>query len=90
VNVVQTRRLVLAAAILLAAPAYSGPAIFVGLIVPHLARLALATADLRRLYLPVLLLGATLAVAADLIVHLPWEQLFLQLNAVLAIVGPPW
>lgn len=91
VNVVRTRRLVLAAVILLSAPvtAYCGPVIFVGLIVPHLARLALSTAALPRLYVPVLLLGAVLGLGADLIVHLPWEQHFLHLNAVLAMLGAP-
>lgn len=91
VSVDRTRRLVLAAVILLSAPvtAYCGPVIFVGLIVPHLARLALSTAELRSLYLPVLLLGAVLGIGADVIVHLPWEQHFLHLNAVLALLGAP-
>jgi iron complex transport system permease protein len=35
------------------------------------------------------LCGALLALAADFVVHLPWEQHFLHLNAVLALVGAP-
>jgi iron complex transport system permease protein len=37
----------------------------------------------------VLLLGATLALLADLITNLPWERHFLHLNAVNALIGGP-
>ena len=33
--------------------------------------------------------GALLALAGDAIVHAPWEQHFLHLNAILAIIGAP-
>lgn len=91
VNVARLRRVVLAAVILLAAPvtAYCGPVVFVGLIVPHLARLTTGTASLRPLLPVVALLGAVLSVAADIIVHLPWQQHFLHLNAILAVLGAP-
>jgi iron complex transport system permease protein len=91
VHVGRLRRLVLAAAILLAAPvtAYCGPIAFVGLIVPHLARGMFRSADIGVLVAPSLALGALISVAADLAVHLPWRQHFLHLNAILALVGAP-
>lgn len=90
-DVAQVRRLTLGATVLLVAPvtAYCGPVTFVGLIVPHFARWLAGTGRI----LPVLplaaLAGALLALLADLVVHLPWDQHFLHLNAVLAIIGAP-
>lgn len=91
VNVVHLRRLVLAATILLAAPvtAFCGPVAFVGLIAPHLARGLTGTARIGSLILSTVTLGALLALLADLIVHLPWDQHFLHLNSILALVGAP-
>jgi iron complex transport system permease protein len=37
----------------------------------------------------VMLLGATLALSADLITHLPWCRHFLHLNAVNGLIGAP-
>lgn len=85
------RRAALAATLLLAAPvtAYCGPIAFLGLIAPHLTR-ALTRAASHRVTVPlVALVGACLAVAADLVVNLPWERHFLHLNAVNGLVGAP-
>lgn len=91
VNVPRLRRLVLAATILLAAPvtAFCGPVAFVGLITPHLARGLIGSARIGALIPATLLLGGLLALAADFVVHLPWSQHFLHLNAILAILGAP-
>jgi iron complex transport system permease protein len=91
VDVPRLRRIVLLAVILLAAPvtAYCGPVVFVGLIVPHLARLWLGTGNLRPLLPVIALLGSLLALGADFVVHLPWQQHFLHLNAILAVLGAP-
>lgn len=91
VNVPRLRRLVLVTVILLAAPitAYCGPVAFIGLITPHLARAATGSARIGPLVAVTALMGAMLAIAADLIVHLPWSQHFLHLNAILAILGAP-
>jgi iron complex transport system permease protein len=91
VNVARLRRYVLAATILLAAPvtAFCGPVAFVGLIVPHLARGLLGTARIGALIPATAMLGAFLALVADFVVHLPWQQHFLHLNAILALLGAP-
>ena len=36
-----------------------------------------------------LLVGSCIAMAADLMVHLPWERHFLHLNAIAAVLGAP-
>lgn len=90
-DVTRLRRLTLGAVVLLVAPvtAYCGPVTFVGLIVPHLARAIAGTARIPPLIPLAGLAGAMLALAADLVVHAPWEQHFLHLNSVLALVGAP-
>jgi len=87
----RARYLVLACSVVLAAPvtAYCGPVLFLGIIAPHLARGLFNTSDHRALMPASLLIGASLALAADLVVHLPWERHFLHLNAVNAVIGAP-
>lgn len=91
ISVKRTRIITLTSAVLLAAPvtAYCGPILFLGLIVPHLARGLFNTSDHRILIPVVMLLGSLIALAADLFVHLPWEKHFLHLNAVNALIGAP-
>jgi len=90
-DVTLLRRVTLTATILLVAPvtAYCGPVTFVGLIVPHFARALAGTGKILPLIPLAGLCGAVLTLAADLVVHLPWEQHFLHLNAVLGIIGAP-
>lgn len=91
VSVKRTRIITLTSAVLLAAPvtAYCGPVLFLGLIIPHLARGLFNTSDHKTLIPAVMLLGSMVALAADLFVHLPWERHFLHLNAVNALIGAP-
>ena len=91
ISVKRTRIITLTSSVLLAAPitAYCGPILFLGLIVPHLARGLFNTSDHKILIPVVILLGSLIALAADLFVHLPWEKHFLHLNAVNALIGAP-
>ena len=91
ISVRRTRIITLTSAVVLAAPvtAYCGPILFLGLIVPHLARGLFNTSDHKVLVPAVMILGSTISLAADLFVHLPWERHFLHLNAVNALVGAP-
>ena len=90
-SVKRTRLITLGCAVLLAGPvtAYCGPVLFLGLIIPHLSRGLFNTSDHKVLMPAVMLLGAIIAMAADLFVHLPWEKHFLHLNAVNALIGAP-
>ncbi|MEM6632149.1 MAG: iron ABC transporter permease [Bacteroidota bacterium] len=91
ISVRNTRMITLGSAVLLAAPvtAYCGPILFLGMIMPHLARGIFNTSDHKILLPAVMLLGSLIALAADLVVHLPWERHFLHLNAVNALIGAP-
>jgi cobalamin transport system permease protein len=90
-DVARLRRITLAATVLLVAPvtALCGPVTFVGLIVPHFARAIVRSARILPLLPLSALAGALLALVADFVVHLPWEEHFLHLNAVLAVIGAP-
>lgn len=69
--------------------AYCGPIGFLGIAVPHLGRILLKSSDHRRLVPAVMVLGATLALLADLISQAPGTQMSLPLNAVTALIGAP-
>ncbi len=69
--------------------AYCGPIGFLGIAVPHLCRLVLRTSDHHALVPAVILLGATLALAADLISQMPGSKMVLPLNAITALIGAP-
>jgi iron complex transport system permease protein len=69
--------------------AFCGPIGFLGLAVPHLCRALLGTSDHKLLIPATVMLGGTLALAADLIAQLPGNQIVLPLNAVTALIGAP-
>lgn len=68
--------------------AFCGPVSFLGLAVPHVARLMLTTANHRYLMPATLLLGGTLALICNLLCILPGETI-IPLNAVTPILGAP-
>ena len=69
--------------------AFCGPIAFVGLAVPHLARMASPTVS-HRVLLPVtLLLGGIVALACNLICQLPGGSGLLPLSAVTSLLGAP-
>lgn len=79
----------LAAVLVGSVVAYCGPVAFIGIAVPHLARVAAATAD-HRILLPVTaILGSVVAIAADILAQLPGYSAVLPLNAVTALIGSP-
>lgn len=82
--------IILAASVLAGAvTAFCGPIGFVGIAVPHLARSLLRTGDHRLLIPGCLLLGALLALAADLAAQIPGGGVILPLNAITALLGAP-
>jgi len=91
VNVQKVRLGVLLSASLLAGgvTAFCGPIAFIGVSVPHLARGVLRTADLRWLLPGVMVLGAELALIADLVAQNVLPRSVLPLNAVTALMGTP-
>lgn len=69
--------------------AFCGPVAFIGVAVPHLARLVMDSSDHRLLLPATALLGSIVALAADLLAQLPGSQAVLPLNAVTALIGSP-
>lgn len=72
-----------------AVTAFCGPIGFLGVAVPHLCRSLFQTADHRVLIPTSLLLGATLALLADLLAQLPGSQYILPLNVITSLFGVP-
>ena len=90
VNVSRTRTLLLLCTGLLTATstAFCGPIAFVGLAVPHIARLLLGTANHRTLLPATLLTGACLALVCNLLSTLPSQSL-VPINVITPILGAP-
>lgn len=91
VNVFVVRVILLAVAGLLTAvvTAFCGPVTFVGLAVPHLARMVFATNNHRLLLPATTLLGGSVALFCNLICQLPGESGLMPLGAVTPLVGAP-
>ncbi|MBQ7471317.1 MAG: iron ABC transporter permease [Prevotella sp.] len=68
--------------------AFCGPIAFIGLAVPHIARLLIGTENHRRLLPATLLTGSVVALLCNFICTLPEEGL-VPLNAVTPLVGAP-
>ncbi len=69
--------------------AYCGPIGFIGIAVPHLARVVAGTSDHHRLLPVAAILGSVTALCADIIAQLPNQATVLPLNAVTALIGSP-
>lgn len=91
VNLPRLRLLVLLSSSLLAGivTAFCGPIAFLGVAVPHLCRGILHTSDLRWLFPSVILVGAGLALIADLLSQVLVRSSVLPLNSVTALIGTP-
>ena len=69
--------------------AYSGPIAFIGLAVPHIAKLVFQTSNHTILFWATLLLGAIIMLICDSISQLPGSDLTLPINAGTSIFGAP-
>ncbi|OQQ31889.1 iron ABC transporter [Prescottella equi] len=91
VHLIRTRTIAITASALLAGAvtAFCGPIAFLGIAVPHLARLALGTSDHRILLPGVVLMGAGVSLLCSVVAQLPGRDGVLPLNVVTALVGAP-
>lgn len=69
--------------------AFCGPVAFIGIAVPHLARLLFRSADHFILVPASVLIGSMLMLLADILSQLPASGIILPINAVTAILGIP-
>lgn len=69
--------------------AFAGPIAFIGLAVPHIAKLVFQTSNHTILFWSTLLFGAITMLACDIFSHLPGSDITLPINAITSIVGAP-
>ncbi len=91
INVRRTRTwlLLITGALTASVTAVCGPISFIGLAVPHMARLLLRTADHRRLLPATALIGADVAMFALVLSHIPGERGTIPLAAITPLLGVP-
>lgn len=69
--------------------AYCGPVAFLGLAVPHLARLSMSSGDHRTLLPSTMLVGGCVALLCNILTILPGESGLLPLSAITPLIGAP-
>lgn len=91
IRVKQARWMILLTAGLLTAvvTAYCGPISFIGLSVPHIARLLLGTSNHKQLLPVTILTGGVTALLCNLISAMPGHLGVLPLNAITPLIGAP-
>lgn len=72
-----------------AVTAYCGPIAFLGIAVPHLARLAIGSSDHRLLMPASILVGIVTSSLCSIVAQLPGEDAVLPINVTSALVGAP-
>lgn len=90
-NFRKTRLIIIFATSILAGSitAFAGPIAFVGLAVPHMAKLLFQTSSHLILYWSTLLIGASIMLLCDVISQMPGSNITLPINAITSIIGAP-
>lgn len=91
VNIIRVRNwLLLVTGVLTAViTAFCGPVAFIGLAVPHIARLVLGTDNHRVLLPATILTGSAVALLCNILTVLPGESGIIPLNAITPLIGAP-
>lgn len=87
----KTRLIIIIATSILAGSitAFAGPIAFVGLAVPHMAKLVFQTSNHFVLFWSTLLLGAIVMLSCDIIAQVPGNDMTLPINAITSVMGAP-
>lgn len=90
-NINKSRRTLIFATSILAGSitAFAGPIAFVGLAVPHLAKLLFQTSNHRILFWSTIQIGAIIMLFCDMVSQMPGLDFTLPINAITSIVGAP-
>ena len=91
VNILRTRNWLLLSTSLLVAiiTAFCGPVSFIGLAVPHIARMMLQSSNHRSLMPMTILSGAVIALFCNLLSSIPGNRGLIPLNAITPAIGAP-
>lgn len=90
-NIKKSRLIIIFATSILAGSitAFAGPIAFVGLAVPHLAKLLFQTSNHKILFFGTILIGAIIMLFCDMVSQMPGMDFTLPINAITSIVGAP-
>ena len=90
-NIRAVRATIFVSTILLAGTvtAFCGPIGFIGIAVPHIARMIFSEADHRILMPASILLGAAIMLLCDIVSQLPGYEMTLPINTITALLGIP-
>jgi iron complex transport system permease protein len=90
-NYNKTRLMIIFATSILAGSitAFAGPIAFVGLAVPHIAKLVFQTSNHFILFWATLLFGAMIMLFCDIFSQVPGTEVTLPINAITSIIGAP-
>ena len=91
INIKRNRNIILLITSILAGviTAFSGPIAFVGIAVPHIAKLLFTTSNHKILIPAVALLGGIILLICDAIAQLPTSEFTLPINAITSLFGAP-
>ena len=91
INVKRSRNIILLITSLLTGviTAFSGPIAFVGLAVPHIARMLFSSSNHKILLPAVAVIGAIVLLICDMIAQLPTSEFTLPINAITSLFGAP-
>ena len=91
INIKKSRNIILLITSLLTGviTAFSGPIAFVGLAVPHIAKMLFNTSNHKILIPAVLIIGAIVLLICDAIAQLPSSEFTLPINAITSLFGAP-
>lgn len=90
-NLKKTRYLIILATCILAGSitAFAGPIAFIGLAVPHIAKLLFKTSNHKILFVATLLTGSIIMLLCDTLSQMPMAEFTLPINAITSIIGAP-
>jgi iron complex transport system permease protein len=91
INYKKMRFLIIIATSILAGSitAFAGPIAFIGLAVPHIAKLLFQTSNHLVLFWSTLLVGAIVMLFCDTIAQVPGNDITLPINAITSVIGAP-
>ncbi|WP_306354225.1 iron ABC transporter permease [Flavobacterium sp. '19STA2R22 D10 B1'] len=69
--------------------AFAGPILFIGLVVPHIAKLIFQTSSHTILFYATLLIGAMIMLICDTVSQMPGSDFTLPINAITSLIGAP-